>query len=265
MRLTVMTFNIRGSFHEDGTNAWEKRRNLNLATIRHQNADIIGFQEVQSGNHCDYNAFLTNYESERGPLAIRQTEHYHLVPVYWKRARFSRLDGGGFYLSPTPETWSLGWGATLVRAATWVRLRERATGSQVVILNTHFAHEPGDDLAREESARLIVGQLARIGNGAVPRIVTGDFNATPESAASGAFRAGGYTDAWSGAGHSDAVNTFHGFEGDAYGGHGERIDWIMIHPGPSRLQVHGCVIVTDAAPPIYPSDHYPVVADVELS
>ena len=49
--LRVMTFNVRGSFHEgDGINAWNNRAALNVETLKRQAPHVIGFQEVQSGN-----------------------------------------------------------------------------------------------------------------------------------------------------------------------------------------------------------------------
>ena len=42
----------------------------------------------------------------------------------------------------------------------------------------------------------------------------------------------------------------------------QRIDWIMLRDGASTLRAASCEIVRDAAPPVYPSDHYPVVVDV---
>ncbi|MEM9955079.1 MAG: endonuclease/exonuclease/phosphatase family protein [Chloroflexota bacterium] len=44
--MRVMTFNVRGSFHDDGDNDWHKRRELNIATIKKYDPDIIGFQEA---------------------------------------------------------------------------------------------------------------------------------------------------------------------------------------------------------------------------
>lgn len=79
-------------------------------------------------------------------------------------------------------------------------------------------------------------------------------------------------DAYRAAGHADsaAASTFHGLHGDAYFAleWGDeafwRIDWILTHAGATGLQATSCTIVRDAQPPIYPSDHYPVVAEFRL-
>ncbi len=53
--IRVMSFNIRGSFDTwDNVNAWDKRAALNVETIKCHAPDVIGFQELQSGNLKTY-------------------------------------------------------------------------------------------------------------------------------------------------------------------------------------------------------------------
>ena len=221
----VMTFNVRGSFHDDGAN---RRATLNVETIQKYAPDILGLQEAQSGNLDCYERELTDYTCELGPLSIRQAENYHRVPVYWRSTRFEKLDSGGFYLSETPDSWSLGWESTLVRAATWVRLRDLTTSHKVVILNTHFPHERECDSTRAACAQLIVSQMATITAPDDPAVVMADFNASPESNAYQVFANAGYIDTYTAAGHTDTVNTFHGFQGADSPYNSGRIDWILL-------------------------------------
>jgi endonuclease/exonuclease/phosphatase family metal-dependent hydrolase len=267
MRFSLMTFNVRGSFHEDGANDWPLRRDLNAATLHKYAPDIIGFQEAQSGNLETYEQALSEYDVELGLISIRQEANYHRVPIYWKRDRFSKVDSGGFYLSETPEEWSLSWGSTLVRAATWVILREQASGIEFLMLNTHFPHEQETDLARTESARLIVENIREIsGDAAVlPSIVTADFNAVPTSDAYQVFMLAGFTDSYTAAGKSEPVITFHGFKGADFRYTDLRIDWILTKDGARTFKALDCRVLTDEAQPVYPSDHYPVLAELELS
>ncbi len=68
--LRVMTFNVRGSFHEgDGLNAWNNRAALNVETLKRQAPDLIGFQELQSGNLDTYEEKLPEYGRVLGPRA----------------------------------------------------------------------------------------------------------------------------------------------------------------------------------------------------
>ena len=41
-----------------------------------------------------------------------------------------------------------------------------------------------------------------------------------------------------------------------------RVDWILTRDGTRHLHTSSSTIVRDAAPPLYPSDHYPVVSEL---
>lgn len=265
MQFTVMTFNLRGSFHpEDAPNDWPNRAALNVATIRKYDPDLIGFQEWQTGNQATYDVALTDYAYEMGPPAIREGERRHHLPIYWKQDRFEQVATGGFYLSDTPDVWSYGWEAQLVRAVCWVHLREKASGIEFVHLNTHYDHEQGHHATRANSTRLIVERLGALG-AALPKIVTADFNARPDSEAYTLYIENGFADSWIQAGHTDDPNTFHGFKGADFPYEGLRIDWILTQAGDRAFTATRCEVITDAEPPVYPSDHYPVIADLTLS
>jgi endonuclease/exonuclease/phosphatase family metal-dependent hydrolase len=264
MRFSIMTFNVRGSFRDDGLNNWDKRRDLNIATIKKYAPDIIGFQEAQRGNIADYAEHLTEYAVELGLISIRQNEHNEQVPIYWKTERFEKVQIGGFYLSETPDECSIGWESTLVRAATWVKLCEMATGTEFIVLNTHFPHEQEAESTRTKCAVLIIKQLAKIAPD-VPHIVMADFNTQPTSEAYQAFIKNGYVDIYTAADETPQVNTFHGFAGDDYEWKSGRIDWILTKDATQTFQAVSCTVIKDAEPPLYPSDHYPVLAEVDFA
>ena len=261
MQLQVMTFNIRGTRDSsaDGVNAWDNRRNLNIATIQKIAPDIIGFQEAQQGNLDAYAKSLTDYSLFQGYTASRERGQHEHTPVYWKSSRFDALDNGAFYLSETPHIESIGWQTPLVRVVAWVKLRAVASGAEFFVLNTHFHHQAESHETRNNCARLIIEQMNSHA-GELPVLVMGDFNAVPDSPAYHTFQDAGFTDAYAASGGSHAVNTFHGYQGSDYPFTGQHIDWILT----KGFAIHGCQVITDAEPPLYPSDHYPVVADIEL-
>jgi hypothetical protein len=84
------------------------------------------------------------------------------------------------------------------------------------------------------------------------------------------LRAHGFADTFLAVGGEDSAAsfTFHGFEGARYwpARHhmAGRIDWILTLDGAHPVRTLTCLIARDQAPSMYPSDHYPVVADVEL-
>ncbi|MBZ0301447.1 MAG: endonuclease/exonuclease/phosphatase family protein [Anaerolineae bacterium] len=287
----MMTFNIKGAFFHDGANDWAYRVPLNLALIRRCAPDLIGFQEVQTRNLETYRQELTEYAYALGPETAREnsTGHGYFNAIYWNPARFELLAQGSFFLSRTPEVYSRDWGTSEVRGVNWVRLRDRDSGQGFLHLNSHFPHDAED--ARQQSVGVIAQQLADW-RGDVPALLTADFNARardavavtledlpddlrawaargsipPAGVVHALLRQQGFRDAFDETGHRDAppINTYHHFLGQTFPPLGYRIDWILLLDGAQRWQARSCDILTDAEPPLYPSDHYPVLAEVAL-
>ena len=264
--LRVMTFNVRGSVHRDGENAWGRRAALNVRTILRQGPDLIGFQEFQDGNARVYARELTGYESVLGHRYENRPPHAHNA-IYWNPARLEILDAGGFWLSETPERFSGSWETRQIRSANWVRFRPVSGGPEFLHLNTHLDHI--SERARVEGSALILEWLDGPEAGGAPVLLTGDFNCEPSSKARDVFTGAGFVDAHLVAGHGP-TNTFHGFRGESFRGRDpkreNRIDWVLLRDGSrgERWAVEGYSIVRDAEPPLYPSDHYPLVADLSL-
>lgn len=260
-----MTFNIRGAYHPDGVNAWENRAALNVATIRRCSPALIGFQELQDGNLKAYEAELPEYERALGPRYENRGPHAHNA-IFWDRSRLELVRAGGFWLSETPERFSKSWGTRQVRSVNWVLLRLLPDSAGLLHLNTHLDHV--SEAARGEGARLVVRWLERA-EIKVPVVLTGDFNCEPGSAAYQTFIRAGFADAHLLAGN-EPINTFHAFAGERYRprpGREARIDWILLRDSPDdgrRWEARSCEVVRDAEPPVYPSDHYPVVAELSL-
>ena len=286
--INLMTFNIRGSLFEiDGDNVWSNRADLNVRTIRRCDPDIIGFQEFQAGNRAVYDEHLPQYAVELGPQTCTTGDYAFYNAIYWKHERFERVDGGGFYVSETPETWSSSWDSSLVRGAAWVRLRERTGGADFVMLNIHLDHI--GEQARVEGARVAVRRLDALCRAeGLPAVVTGDFNSRawappegdgppppsfytgdipPAGSVHRVFTQAGFVDTYHAAGHADHLdtNTYHDFLGSGNPPFAMRIDWILTRDGlHHRFDVKSNTIVRDAEPPLYPSDHYPVTVAAEL-
>ena len=280
--LRVMTFNIANAIEteDDSENAWALRAPLNVRTIKRYAPDLIGFQQCDVGNLETYRSTLAAYHYIPGPAADG-TDLYEYNAIAILAERLELLDSGDFYLSETPEIWALGWDATYVKALTWARFRHREDQTEFLSLNTHLEHI--GERAHVESVRLILRRLLEVRAGDLPVIFTGDFNCNPwapsyrvhvettfTDACYHLLRAWGFADTFLDAGGEDSAAsfTFHGFAGARYwaANHhmGGRIDWILTLDGASSVQTKERLIVRDAEPPIYPSDHYPVMADLIL-
>jgi endonuclease/exonuclease/phosphatase family metal-dependent hydrolase len=105
-------------------------------------------------------------------------------------------------------------------------------------------------------------------------VVTGKFNDRPGSPTYQNFTRAGFADTYLAAGNEDTqdANTFHAFEGsrfrDAHPERGpRRLDWILLKDPRNRLRVesHKTVRDGDERSGLYPSDHYPVLAELALT
>jgi endonuclease/exonuclease/phosphatase family metal-dependent hydrolase len=261
MNMRIMSFNVRGAYwQQDGINYWPQRAALNVATIARYQPDVIGFQELQAGNYEIYQQQLPHYAWSLGPYYGNDAP-YEYPAIAWNPARCRLVAAGGFWLSETPLVHSESWATACIRSAQWLRFQPNAGGASWIVLNTHLDHISAE--ARLQGARLIVEQLAAMDG--EPIIITGDFNCDPHTAPYEIFCDAGYADSYLVAGSAEQPdNTYHGFDGLQYqvkDGRSERIDWILAR----HLSIQHAEIVRDGEPPIYPSDHYPIIADLAFA
>lgn len=270
--MRVMTFNIRGFRRDAGTpNAWRKRVRSNVEAISLCDPDVIGLQECQPGNLKSYRRRLPSYGQIPGPKYGNRPPH-DFNAILFHRARLEAVETGGFWLSETPEKHSRSWETRVARSTNWALLRRLEDGMSFLHLNTHLDHRSRP--ARIEGSDLVVRRAAEIqaGLGDPPLVLTGDFNSVPGSHPYRNFTQAGFTDAYLAAGNQDAedVHTFHNFKGESFtpqrGPVPKRLDWVLFRDYQSRVRVESCRIVRyrDEGSGTFPSDHYPVVADLRL-
>ena len=251
--LRVMSFNVRVPIASDGPNRWEARRDLFARTVARADPDVIGTQELHQRQGDDVIARLPRYNwfgrDRRGGHA---DEH---MGIFYRRDRLTLIDQGDFWLSDTPEMpGSISWGHPYPRMVAWGRFQTR-NGHRFVLFDTHFPYRAEDEAARAKAAALIASRIGSIAKGD-PVILTGDFNAVPDG---DAYRALTHTlaDARLAAPKpTGPAATFHNFTGNP----DRRIDWIFTRG------FHVEAFATDTAHdgPRYPSDHFPVVADLSF-
>ena len=254
--LHVMSFNIRYNNPDDGVHAWPNRKDRVASMIRFHEADVVGLQEALIGQIRDLEARLPGY-AWVGLGRDDGEEGGEFSPIFYRTGRLELLGHDTFWLSTTPEVpGSQSWDAALPRIVTWARFRDRQTGAAFYHFNTHFDHR--GETARLESARLITQQVGTIADG-VPTVVTGDFNATPD-APPYTHLAEALTDAYTTA---DAPHgppgTYSSFEVGAE--QNRRIDYVFSANG---VDVQRFGTLTDQWHGHYPSDHLPVLADVQF-
>ena len=268
--IRVMSFNVRGSFRDARKkNAWRNRATLNVATIERYAPDLIGLQEAQRGNLGAYHKHLPRYAHIRGPRYGNTIPH-DFNTILFDPERLEPLDSGGFWLSETPDEYSKSWETRVARSATWALFRVPGTDLTLLHLNTHLDHV--SSAARREGSRLILRKVAELldhyGED-TPVVLTGDFNCRPGTPTYRNFMEGGFVDTYLAAGNEEGTDahTFHGFRGSRYkdarpGLRPRRIDWILLKDPRQRLRAGRHSIVRDHDGERYPSDHYPVLAEL---
>ena len=288
-RVRSASYNIRCDVSEtDSTNNWGNRK-ADLVNLEKSIApDVIGFQEVRSDQYSYLREQLSEY-TFIGAMRDSSTSS-EATPVAFRTSRFVLLDSGTFWLSATPNvsgSTSWGGGATdsgLPRICTWALLRDRTTGGVFCFASTHLDLLEAPRLA---GMRLILSSLvAKYEAVAVPVVLVGDMNAretetsmaeaaaamqdallASKTAPTGSWRTfNGWTWKSGEASNADALANYTAAERTANESAlgGKRIDFIFSSFG---TEVESFATRNDARPGknYYPSDHYPIVADLRMS
>jgi endonuclease/exonuclease/phosphatase family metal-dependent hydrolase len=257
--LRVMSYNVRYGTAPDGENAWPKRLDLFFEPITRFQPDLIGFQEVIAAQYDTIAERLPGHGFS-GVAREDGKRKGEFSSIGYRKDRFALVASGDFWLSETPDVpGSKSWDSALPRLCSWVRLREKATGRELVFANTHFDHR--GVVARREAARVLSERLNPIAAG-VPAILTGDFNINEDNPAYQVLVQPS-DPAW--IRWIDSYRTLHpqrrpdeasfnGFKGTVQG---SRIDFIF-HTG--HFRATETAIDRHSRGGRYPSDHYPVTA-----
>lgn len=158
--LRVMSFNILAASYDEGyapedKRRWAGRADLNVATIRQANPDVMGVQEMgrQPANlsECEspeYHYWLgLTANPYRFPVTPMRNFYNEWWPaIFWKAACFDVVAGGGFYISRTLDAslWYVShvYDAHYMHPITWVRLRDKVSGQEFLLLQ-HPHAPPG--------------------------------------------------------------------------------------------------------------------------
>ncbi|WP_437922214.1 endonuclease/exonuclease/phosphatase family protein [Sphingobacterium sp. LRF_L2] len=283
--LKVGSYNIRYDNHSDRQkgNGWSSRSPVIASLISYVDFDIIGIQEAL---HHQYQQLDTLLDESYAAVGVGRDDGKRkgeYAPIFYKKTRFDLRDKGVFWLSETPEVPSKGWDAALRRICTWVQLEDKRTHKMVWFFNLHMDHV--GKVAREESCKLVLKKMKEIA-GDETAILTGDFNVDQENPMYAILAKSNFVgDSYVLADHRYALNgTFNAFDVNLFTN--SRIDHIFVT---SDLKVKKYAVMTDTyrSPKSkdsdkeikkgdfpkelsfkeytvrIPSDHYPVVVDLE--
>lgn len=253
--LRVATYNIRYDNPEDSLNSWKYRLPVVKDLVRFHDFDILSIQEGLQHQVMQLEKQLEVFEFYGVGRDDGKTQGEY-SGIFYKKNKFKRTEGGTFWLSETPDRPSKGWDAALPRICTWIKLLDK-NGNPFFVFNTHFDHKGVQ--ARKESIKLIMKKIQEIA-GKSPVILTGDFNFSQKDENFTLALTSKYLkDGYSAAEVRYAPNgTFNGF--DITSKSEDRIDHIFVSP---HFTVKKYAILTDSYLGRFPSDHFPVVVDLE--
>lgn len=250
----IATFNIRLPA-DTGANAWTSRVDRVRALFQRHGFDLMGLQEATSNQVDD---LLTEGWAYVGAGREDGRRGGEASCIFYKKSRFEVIDSGTFWLSETPEVpGSKSWATACTRVCTWARMKDRVTGLDFAHFNTHLDHMSA--AARENGMALILKRMPQLAQGR-PVFLTGDMNATPGTPpirrATAALRDAATL---SRTPPSGPAETFNGFKFDEKPK--VRIDYIFVSGG---IEVKTYATLNDSQNKLYPSDHFPVAADVVI-
>ena len=175
---SVITYNIKYDDYTNGENSWNVRKVALLDLINTLSPDILGIQEGLI-HQVEFLASKMNdykYVGVGREDAKRKGEY---CAIFFNEKKYKLLKNSTFWLSENPNEVSIGWDAALERICTYALLKTINGGNKIWVFNTHFDHV--GNIAREESARLILEKIKMLNIQEEPVLVMGDFNALEKS------------------------------------------------------------------------------------
>ena len=255
-QVKMMTYNIKYANEQDGENSWSQRKDFLAAQLQFHEPDIFGVQEALYSQLQFLEEKLKGYEFF-GKGRDDGAQKGEFSAIFFNPEKFKLLDHGNFWLSATPEVAGKGWDAAYPRVCTYGKFRIKDSEKEFWVFNTHFDHVGAE--ARNQSVRLIHKSIKRINKENLPVVLMGDLNLEPDTEEI-RFLKSHFRDSKE---ISDLVfgpsGTFNAYE--FHQPVTRRIDYIFTSEG---IKVNKYGVLSDSRDLKYPSDHFPVVVQLEF-
>ncbi len=248
MKLKIISFNIRNSNDKNGHSIAERAPRLKKL-ISNYSPDIIGLQE--------YNARWEKYFEE-----VRNSNYEILnidrgdgesSPMLWRKDKFEVIKTGHFWFGDNPDVPSTDWDEIFhcPRICAYAVLMDKQSGAEFTFMNTHYGF---GEKGQSKSSKLIFDYSKKIGN--YPTVVTGDFNMKSDTL--GYKTLTKYFTDVNTATQNILTPTFHNY------GNTEKsriIDYCFVNDKVTPVLYK---VLTETFDGKYPSDHYGILAKVEI-
>lgn len=251
----IISFNVRCADDPEGSR--KNRSKIVLAILEQYAPDSFGVQEA---NGKWMKIFEKNLSEKYG--CVSQTrgkdKNDETSAVYYLKDKYELLDSGTIWLSDTPDVpYSKHEDSRNIRIATWAVLKNKETGKTYTHINTHLDHI--SDEARVLQAQVLNNKIRELTEDGTPLVCTGDFNCDKTTIV--------YEEMLKLCDDTRIIaeNTDDGITYHNYGKIEEHdkgaIDFAFVTKG---TEAENYKIIRDTAKGMYPSDHYPIVADIEF-
>ena len=255
--LKVMTYNIRLSLESDKENSWDNRKAEAIQLMDYYHPDFFGVQEAVPQQMVDIKSGLRNYDfvGVGRDDGVNKGEY---SAIFYDAEKLKVLESGTFWLSETPQKPSKGWDAAYNRICTYALFKMKKDGRKFWAFNVHLDHV--GIVARENSVQLILKMIKSFNTKNFPVVLTGDFNLTEDTKPIKILSENLY-DAYyhSKKTHYGPKGTFQAF--DISKPAKERIDYIFLQ----KFLCENIRTINDRRENLlYPSDHFPVIAEIRF-
>lgn len=265
--IRVLSANVRVALHEDDLKGvgWEDRKDIVMKVIKRQNPDIICLQEVIEVQNIAFKQYFKNFQilGYEGPeMDVYKDQDYHQIaknPILYNKKKYELIAAGQYWLSDKPLLGgSKSWQTSRARNVNWIRLKEKRSGKQFRVLNTHLDHRSQE--AQLSQVKMILEE-ARQYQEDFPQILAGDFNADSKNETIKNIKM-----EWKDSYHFVNPNlkpehTYHAFEGVNAKSEKGKIDFIFTR---GTVFPTEATIIKDCINERYPSDHYFITATMHL-
>lgn len=250
----VLSYNIRLDVASDAENRWDNRKEMLTAQVVKLSPDFMGVQEAlpQQMDYLDSSLKGYDYIGVGRDDGKREGE---FSAIFYNTVKYKVLEQSTFWLSETPDKVSFGWDAACRRVCTYGLFENLKTKQKIWVFNTHFDHI--GDIARINSAKLILQKINELNKDKLPFVLTGDFN-LEDNSESIKLIASQLNDSKAAAKNTTGpVATFNGFKADEPAT--KRIDYIFV---PKNAVVKEYKVIEELKNNRYPSDHFPVYVEL---
>ena len=261
--LRVATYNVHYIILSKATGPWsladwERRKRPLDQAFKAMDADVIGFQEMESFAHGGGGTvnltldWLLERNPEYGAGAIGDVAQVPSTqPIFYRKARLALLDQGWFFFSETPDViYSRTFNGSYPAFASWVELEDRASGKKFRVINVHTDYASRNN--RKRSLALVAQRIKPWIAAGENLFVIGDMNARAREASMVPLARAGVS--------------FVPLKGSSYHfNRGLNLFGAIDHigsVGAARL-AREPIVLRQRFDGEWPTDHYPVIADFE--